>query len=540
MDEDKQKKRTVIAIVAVFLILVIILMSIIEEYIDENIIEKANPKLAQKGTFHIIASSENADLEEIIQEYAKTKKYNIDIEYAGTIEIMEKINNKEKYDAVWISNSIWLYMIDNGIKITNSKYTSINPVIFGITKTKAEELGWTNKTVYTKDIVDAISKGKLKFSMSNPISTNSGATAYLGLLSTLAGNPEVLKRENLEDKELKENLKTLFAGLERSSGSEEFLEELFFKGDYEAIVTYESSIININKKLESQGKETLYAIYPVDGVSIADSPFAYIDNKNENAKEIFLDLQKYLLSNEGQKLLQEKGRRTWYGGIKSDVDKSVFNPEWGIDTTKYISPTKYPSTEVIKLALNLYQTEFRKPIRVAFCLDYSGSMTGQGYTELVNAMNYILSEEAAEDFLQFSERDKIDIIPFGSVVMETYSTSNGSKTENLLAGIKNLTPNGSTALYPAVIEALDKIKNENLNEYNVSIIVMTDGEGNRGTYKELENAYKRANKDIPIYSIMFGSATETQLQAIADLSNAKIFDGKKDLKKAFKEVRGYN
>ncbi len=34
---------------------------------------------------------------------------------------MEKINNKEKYDAVWISNSIWLYMIDNGIKITNSK-----------------------------------------------------------------------------------------------------------------------------------------------------------------------------------------------------------------------------------------------------------------------------------------------------------------------------------------------------------------------------------------------------------------------------------
>lgn len=540
MDEDKQKKRTVIAIVAVFLILVIILMSIIEEYIDENIIEKANPKLAQKGTFHIIASSENADLEEIIQEYAKTKKYNIDIEYAGTIEIMEKINNKEKYDAVWISNSIWLYMIDNGIKITNSKYTSINPVIFGITKTKAEELGWTNKTVYTKDIVDAISKGKLKFSMSNPISTNSGATAYLGLLSTLAGNPEVLKRENLEDKELKENLKTLFAGLERSSGSEEFLEELFFKGDYEAIVTYESSIININKKLESQGKETLYAIYPVDGVSIADSPFAYIDNKNENAKEIFLDLQKYLLSNEGQKLLQEKGRRTWYGGIKSDVDKSVFNPEWGIDTTKYISPTKYPSTEVIKLALNLYQTEFRKPIRVAFCLDYSGSMTGQGYTELVNAMNYILSEEASEDFLQFSERDKIDIIPFGSVVMETYSTSNGSKTENLLAGIKNLTPNGSTALYPAVIEALDKVKNENLNEYNVSIIVMTDGEGNRGTYKELENAYKRANKDIPIYSIMFGSATETQLQAIADLSNAKIFDGKKDLKKAFKEVRGYN
>ena len=67
---------------------------------------------------------------------------------------------------------------------------------------------------------------------------------------------------------------------------------------------------------------------------------------------------------------------------------------------------KISSTEVIKLALNLYQTEFRKPIRVAFCLDYSGSMTGQGYTELVNAMNYILSEESAEDFYNFQKEIK--------------------------------------------------------------------------------------------------------------------------------------
>ena len=538
MDDRKRSKIIVYTIIGVYML--IFSLSFISENININTKKEDKTSLNKKEAFHIIASSENADLEQIIREFAKTKKYNIDIEYSGTIEIMEKINNKENYDAVWISNSIWLYMIDDGIKISNSKYTSINPVIFGITKSKAKELGWTDKEVYTKDIVDAISNGKLKFNMSNPISTNSGATAYLGLLSTLAGNPEVLKRENLEDKELKENLRTLFAGLERSSGSEEFLEELFFKGDYEAIVTYESSIININKELEKQGKETLYAIYPVDGVAIADSPFAYIDNKNESAKEIFLDLQSYLLSNEGQELLQEKGRRTWYGGIKADVDKKVFNPELGIDTTKYISPTKYPNTEVIKLALNLYQTELRKPVRVAFCLDYSGSMFGQGYTELVNAMNYILSEEAANDFLQFSERDKIDIIPFETTVMKSYNTSDGSKTESLLAGIRNLRPSGSTALYPAIIEALNQVKNEDLDEYNVSIIVMTDGEGNIGTYRELENTYKSINKDIPIYSIMFGSATQRQLQTIANLSNAKIFDGKSDLKKAFKEVRGYN
>ena len=100
--------------------------------------------------------------------------------------------------------------------------------------------------------------------MSNPTTTNSGASAYLGLLSTLAGNPEVLTNEILEDEALKSEVKTLFTGLERSSGSEDFLEELFLGGDYEAVVAYESSIININKQLVARGEEPLYAIYPVD------------------------------------------------------------------------------------------------------------------------------------------------------------------------------------------------------------------------------------------------------------------------------------
>jgi Ca-activated chloride channel family protein len=46
--------------------------------------------------------------------------------------------------------------------------------------------------------------------------------------------------------------------------------------------------------------------------------------------------------------------------------------------------------------------------------------------------------------------------------------------------------------------------------------------------------------DIPIYSIMFGNADESELLDIANLTNAKVFDGRTDLLKAFKEVRGYN
>lgn len=536
-----KNKKIIFLIISIFIICLI--FGLKYETNIKNEIEYSFQNKNYNNTFNIIASTENKELEEIIYAYAEKKGFNLNIDYDGTINIMQKLNQNQyekQYDAVWISNSIWLYMLDDSIKISNSKYTNINPVIFGITKSKAEELGFIDKTIYTKDIVQAISEGKLKFSMPNVTSTNSGASAYLGLLSTLAGNPEVLKVENLENEELKNKLVNLFSGMERTSGSEEFLEEMFIKGNYEALMTYESSIININKKLEAQGKEILYAIYPVDGVSISDSPFAYINNGLEHKEEIFLSLQNYILSDEGQSLLQQKGRRTWYGGINLNVDKNIFNPNWGIDTTKYITPIKYPSTTVIKKALNLYQNELRKPTHIVFCLDFSGSMEGEGYEQLKKAMSYILTEEAENDLLQFAQKDKIDIVVFNSNAYVADSTENGKETTNLLNTINKLNPHGATALYPAAIEGLELLKNEDLDTYNCSIILMTDGLGNEGTYNDLVRKYQAINKQIPIYSIMFGSADERQLEEISNLTNAKVFNGKTDLIQAFKEVRGYN
>ena len=69
---------------------------------------------------------------------------------------------------------------------------------------------------------------------------------------------------------------------------------------------------------------------------------------------------------------------------------------------------------------------------------------------------------------------------------------------------------------------------------------MTDGLNNVGTYRELQTFYAKLKNKVPIYSIMFGEANEYQMNKIAELSNAKVFDGKPDLVKAFKEVRGYN
>lgn len=531
------KTKNIGLIIVIFIIMsLIITVSNIYENTEET--QKQGAKAEQ---FKIISSTENKDLEKILLDYAKNEKINLKIEYAGTIDIMDKINSGEQYDAVWASNSIWLYMLENSSKIKNSKSISINPVVFGIKKSKARELGFIEKEVYTKDILQAIEQGKLKFTMSSATRTNTGATAYLGFLNTLAGSPEVLTKEHLSSSQIKQSLTKFFTGVTRSSGSDEFLDSMFINGDYEAVITYETSIININKRLQESGKEPLYIVYAKDGVSISDSPFAYIDNKNEKKAEEFQKIQSYLLSMEGQNELVKTGRRVWYGGINENVDKTVFNPEWGIDTTKYIVPVKYPNAQVIKEALAVYQEEFRKPVHTIFCLDYSGSMYGDGNKQLVKAMEYILTQESAKkDLLQFSSKDKITVITFSNKILNTWNTLDGSKTSQIINKIKEERPVGGTDIYTTVQKALEILEKEDMNTYNTSIILMTDGNSNRGSYRDLENAYNKVNIDIPIYSIMFGEASDKQLNEIANLTNAKVFDGRTNLLQAFKEVRGYN
>ena len=500
--------------------------------------------IRSKNTFRIISSTSTKMMDKEIINYSKKQGFNVEIDHYGDLEIVDILNNSSKdYDAVWISNSIWLYMLNNSNLITNSKSIVIDPVVIAVEKSKAQELGFIDNEVYNKDILEAIRQGNLKYIMSSVTQTNSGATAYLSFLNSLAGNPEVLTTDMLNESNLQNDLIDLFKGVQRVSGDEEYLKTIYLNGEYDAMINYESSLIELNKELEKKGKEPLYLIYPIDGVAINDMPFAYINNdlNDTKTKDRFNKIQSFLRSNEMINKMEELGYRSWYGGIKEDTNKNVFNPSWGIDTTKYLKDMKYPSKKVITEAINLYIEKFRKPTHVVFCLDISGSMYGDGIEDLKDSMEYILDYSlASQDNLQFSDSDKITIITFNSDVDRIYETRYGNQTSEIIYDIKNLDPEGSTNIYSPSIEALKILDNEDSENYTKTVILMTDGESNRGSFRNLKNYYQQNKLDIPIYAITFGYSSEEQLEEIASLTNGKIFDGKSGLKQAFKEVRSYN
>ena len=522
------KEKILLLVVALIFVFICVKSYVIDEY-----------KVGGKRSFYILSNPDNKDFMDELTSYAKKEHINISVDYADDLEALDMLEeDNNQYDAVWMSNSVWLYMLNN-VKVTNSKSISINPVVMGVKSKKAKELGFVNNEIKNSDILNAVKSNKLKYVMNSVTKTNTGLTAYLGFLNSLAGSPEILTSEMLDNQELISNLKSLFSGVERVSGSTSFLEDMFLNStDYEAVIATESSLIRINKQLESKGEDTLYLLYPTDGVAINDSPFAYVD-RGQDKLENFNKLQSYLLSLNTQKELEKLGKRTWYGGTNSNADKDVFKTSYGIDTNKYLIPLKYPSKKVMNEAIGLYIAELRKPAAVAFCLDYSGSMAGAGEKQLKDAMEFILDkEQASAERLQFSKYDNIIVIPFDTNVRSTWY-SMGNDTSALIAKIRGARPTGGTNIYGCSVDALKEL-NKLGDEYTKSVVLMTDGLSNVGKMYDLSTYYQNLKNKIPVYSIMFGQSDETELTNIANLTNAKVFDGRTSLIRAFKEVRSYN
>ena len=494
------------------------------------------------GTIRILSGSENEELEAVIDECSQATGVEIEMDYKGSVDIMRALESGAKeYDAVWPASSIWLSMGDVNHLVKHSQSISMTPVVFGIRDSLAEELGFKGKDVSVKDILAAIQGGKMSFCMTSATQSNSGASAYIGFLYALLGKQEGMTAEDLQGEQLRADITGLLGGVERSSGSSDWLKDLFLKEDYDAMVNYECLIIDANRQLESEGKEPLYIVYPYDGLSIADSPLGYVDHGDSQKEEAFQAVQQYLLSKEAQSEIEATGRRISANGV-SDENKDVFNEEWGVDTERILSPIQMPDADVLMEALNLYQTSFKKPSLNIYCLDFSGSMEGTGEAQLKDAMSQILLQEnASRNFLQANAGEVNEVIFFDNTILDIERAADDSDEAlaQLYQKVADFQIAGGTDIYNAAAQALAEASSYDLEKYTPAIILMTDGVSDYN-YQTFQEAWDILGIDVPVFSITFGTADPTQLEELAEATGGRVFDGTQDLTEAFRSVKGYN
>jgi Ca-activated chloride channel family protein len=496
-------------------------------------------------TFAIVSGSENRTLEPIVQEFCKAEGVKCTFEFMGSLDIgMAVGDNRGGFDAVWPANSTWIDMFDREKRVRDLTPIMRSPVILGVRTGKARELGWIGRDVSSSDIDEAVRARRLTYLASSATQSNSGAGAYILMLSAALGHPDAITQADLDRPDVREKVQVLLSGISRTAGSSAWLADLYVKGIeqgvlYDAMWNYEAVLAETNQILKARGHDLLYAVYPSDGAALANSPFGFVDRgRGPQAAAFFTRLQKHLLSPDVQKRLVESFRRPALGeatGVKPD-------PSWNYDPTRFVTFIRMPEAAVMRTALDLYQDALRRPSLTVYCLDFSSDMRGQGEQSLRKAMNFILSrDQAAPLLIQHAPADQIVIIPFDSEARpDARGTGSPADQARLLDFVAKQQTSGGSNFYACAERGLaDVMATPNSLGYLPAIIVMTNGKSD-DQLQDFLIRWQASHLDIPVFGITFGDADTSQLERLAEATRGRVFDGTKSLTEAFRTVRGYN
>lgn len=156
--------------------------------------------------FRVLSGSENRTLEPLIEQFNRQERENVQLDYKGSVDIMLELEQGGSlpYDAVWPANSLWIALGDTHNVVRNQESIMRSPVVLGVKRSVAQQLGWVGHDVRVNEILQAAEQGRIRSMMTSATQSNSGAAAYLGYLYAFAGNPPVLTAEHLRQPEVRE------------------------------------------------------------------------------------------------------------------------------------------------------------------------------------------------------------------------------------------------------------------------------------------------------------------------------------------------
>ena len=488
------------------------------------------------GVLRVLASSELADMEPVLDTAARTTGVTVRPTYAGTLDAVEQIASGKAdgaYDAIWLSSNDYLRLRpDTAGRITSETPIMTSPVALGVRPAVVDRLGWDPAKVTWSQLHRAVADGKLTYGMTDPMRSNSGFSALVSVASGLSGAQSALTEADVRRATPK--LKEFFTGQKLTSGSSGWLATAYSRrADIDALVNYESVLLSSGRAGE------LTVIRPTDGVVTADYPLTLLTSARPEAKDAARLLTDYLRSPDAQRRITESTlRRPVVLGVP---------PASGLAEDKRRELPFPGSRAVADGLLDAYDNTLRRPSRTVYVLDTSGSMAGERLERLKTALAELTGD--------FRDREEVTLMPFGSAVKQgevrTHKVDPASPKaaqDAIRSDAGSLSASGGTAIYSSVQEAYRFLGTSAggtaPSDTFTSIVLMTDGENTDGDPASAFDAFYRSlpaeQQRTPVFPILFGDSDRGELDHIASLTGGKLFDARQgSLDGAFEEIRGY-
>ncbi|WP_030989658.1 vWA domain-containing protein [Streptomyces sp. NRRL WC-3744] len=477
------------------------------------------------GTLRVLASSELSDMTAVFDRVREDTGITVRPTYMGTLDAVDLLARGKAdgaYDALWLSSDDYLRLRpDAAKKVVSETPVMSSPVAVGVKQATVRALGWKPENVTWSQVEQAVQDGKLTYGMTDPARSNSGFATLVSVASALSGAQSALTDADV--RKATPRLKEFFRGQKLTSGSSGWLATAYRRrGTVDALLNYESVL---------KGIPGLTVIRPRDGVITADYPFSSLASTDARTREDVRKVTADLRTDAVQKLITDTTHRR-------PVVPSV-RPAAGLDTGRRRELPFPGSRSVADGLLDSYENELRRPSRTVYVLDTSGSMEGDRLAALKKALAGLTGD--------FRDREEVTLMPFGSDVKSVRTHVVDPKDPKAgLAAIRRdtdaLGADGGTAIYTSLEQAYDHLGTG--RDTFTSIVLMTDGENTAGDEAgDFDGFYRslgRDRRDIPVFPILFGDSSRSELQHIADLTGGRLFDARQgSLDGAFEEIRGY-
>lgn len=494
----------------------------------------AAPGTAQAGAFTVLAGSELKDVAPALEQAAREAGVPLQLSYAGTLDMVERINAGEQYDAILPPNGAYPALALATRPLAREKLF-YSRVALGVKRPVLQKLGWDRAAPTWADIARAAAQGRLRYGMTNPASSNTGMSALFAVASAVAG-----KTEDLEAGEVKARvLKDFLSGQKLTAGSSGWLAEAFERdpGAVDALVNYEAVILRLNEKLPEADRLAL--VYPRDGVISADYPLMLL-NAGRRADYDRLVAQFKAAAFQGEPLRQAQ--------LRPSSPEAQASP--ALPATPVVELSFPNRLEVIDAVLSAYQSELRRPSTSIFVLDVSGSMQGQRLAQMKEALKILSGADASaasQRYAAFQARERVLLIPFSTQVGEPVRVQFAAGDPQagqarVRSYAERLAADGGTAIYDALTLAQQQARDELRAdpERFVSIVLLTDGANTAGRDFAAFEREQRGAPLVRVFPIIFGEAQSGEMQALAQMTGGRAFDARRTaLPLVFKEIRGY-
>lgn len=497
--------------------------------------EPADPPL------RVLASSELADMEPLLDELARETGIRLELDYRGSIDATNALEpGRYEHDLAWLSSDRYfrLKLREDPGPDPPPLATEImrSPVVFGVRPEAAARLRAhsPDPRLSWADIAAGAAAGLVRFAMADPARTNSGLSALVGVATAAAETGGALRPEDVTC----DRLRGFLSGQELTANTSDGLVDEYVRrqDEVDALIGYESVLLSLNagERLD----QPLEIVYPEDGMVLSGYPLLLLDPAHRTEYDRIVE---WLTSEDVQRKIME---RTLRRPVDPNVPRDPRLPD-AISNALYFPD----ELAVVDELLADYDPDARTPGQVIFLLDFSGSMRGDRVAALRATFAGLAGADrtATGRFVRFYRGERFTLTRFGAGVLaeRTFTIGGQGDVDAMRAFLATEAFDGRTAVWSALDHAYQEVTGllREAPARPVTIVLMTDGLTNTGLALEEFLARHRsldpAARAVPTFTIRFGEADPAELDRAARATGGRMVDANAtSLREAFEETRG--